>query len=111
MAKAHWPAMHRDEVPTPSLLLNLTVLRENIAIMSLFAKSRQISLRPHAKSHKSVEIARMLLAAGAVGACCATIGEAEALAAGGVKGLLITSPIAAPHMLERLRKLLLRGRM
>lgn len=109
MAKAHWPAMHRDEVPTPSLLLNLTVLRENIAIMSLFAKSRQISLRPHAKSHKSVEIARMLLAAGAVGACCATIGEAEALAAGGINGLLITSPIAAPHMLERLRKLLLRG--
>jgi D-serine deaminase-like pyridoxal phosphate-dependent protein len=77
--------------------------------MAEFARSRGIRLRPHAKSHKSVDIARRLVAAGAGGACCATIGEAEALAAGGIGGLLITSPLTAPHMLERLCRLRGRG--
>ncbi len=100
--------MRRDEIPTPSLVLDLAALRQNVAVMSQFAKARAIGLRPHAKSHKCVEIARMLSDAGALGACCATIGEAEALAAGGLRGLLITSPMSTPHMLDRLRKLLLR---
>ena len=100
--------MHRDEVPTPSLVLDLTALRQNVAVMSQFAKAHAIALRPHAKSHKCVEIGRMLSDAGALGACCATIAEAEALATGGLRGLLITSPMSAPHMLDRLRKLLLR---
>lgn len=100
--------MRLDEIPTPPLVLDLAALRQNVAVMSQFAKARSISLRPHAKSHKCVEIARLLSDAGALGACCATIAEAEALAAGGLRGLLITSPMATPDMLERLRKLLLR---
>lgn len=61
-----------------------------------------IALRPHAKTHKSVDIARRQLAAGAVGQCCAKIGEAEVLAEEGIGGILITSPIAAPAAIRRL---------
>ena len=101
--------MRRDQVNTPALLIDLDALDGNVKIMTDFARSKGIGLRPHAKSHKSVDIARRLVAAGALGACCATIGEAEAMAAGGIGGLLITSPLTAPHMLERLGRLLRRG--
>ncbi len=101
--------MRRDQVTTPALLIDLDALDGNVKIMMNFARSKGIGLRPHAKSHKSVDIARRLVAAGASGACCATIGEAEAMAAGGIGGLLVTSPLTAPHMLERLGRLLRRG--
>ncbi len=86
--------MRRDQVKTPALILDLDVLDANIATMVATAKKAGLSLRPHAKSHKSPDIARRLVAAGALGACCATIGEAEALAAAGIPGLLVTSPLA-----------------
>ena len=101
--------MRRDQVATPALLLDLDSLDANIKTMIDFARSRGIGLRPHAKSHKSVDIARRLIKNGALGACCATIGEAEAMAAGGIGGLLITSPMATPDMLERLGNLLRRS--
>src|SRR5262245_39811275 len=101
--------MRRDQIRTPALILDVDALDKNIATMARFAKSKGIALRPHAKSHKSPEVSRRLAAAGAVGSSCATIDEAEALAAGGVSGLLITSPMAARHMFERLARLLGRG--
>ncbi len=101
--------MRRDGVATPSLILECDALDANIAVMTGFAKSKGLAIRPHAKSHKSPDIARRLIQAGANGGCCATIYEAEALAAGGIGGLLVTSPLASPHMLERLSRLLLRG--
>src|SRR5688572_15140326 len=73
--------------------------------MAALMADHKISLRPHAKTHKSVDIARRQIAAGAVGQCCAKIGEAEALADGGIEGLLITSPVAAPRAIERLAAL------
>jgi len=57
--------------------------------------SRGLKLRPHAKTHKSVDIAQRQIAAGALGVCCAKLGEAEALAEGGIENLLITSPVSA----------------
>ena len=100
--------MRRDQVRTPALILDLDALDANIAIMADRCKELGIGLRPHAKSHKSVEIARRLVAAGALGACCATIAEAEGLAAGGISGLLITSPMSTDDMLARLATLVLR---
>src|SRR5262245_22423530 len=100
--------MRRDEIKTPALVLDLDVLDANVATMMATAREFGVALRPHAKSHKSPDIARRLVASGAVGACCATIGEAEALAAAGIPGLLITSPLTTPDMLNRLGKLLLR---
>jgi 3-hydroxy-D-aspartate aldolase len=90
---------------TPALVVDIDTLDRNIAAMQALADAKGIALRPHAKTHKSVDIAKRQLAAGAIGQCCAKIGEAEVLAEGGVHGLLITSPVAAPGALVRLAAL------
>lgn len=92
----------RAALNTPVLVLDRDQLDRNIAAMQALVSARGIVLRPHAKTHKSVDIARRQLAAGAVGLCCAKIGEAEVLADGGITGILITSPVAAPAAIERL---------
>jgi D-serine deaminase-like pyridoxal phosphate-dependent protein len=98
-----------EGLATPALLLDLDALERNIATMAAHARAAGVGLRPHAKSHKCPEIARRLAAAGALGPACATVGEAEAMAAAGIGGILVTSPLVGAAMLDRLRRLLLRG--
>src|SRR3546814_5511263 len=62
----------RGRLNSPALLLDLDALERNIANMAAFAREHGIGLRPHSKTHKSVEIARRQIAAGALGICCAT---------------------------------------
>ncbi len=95
----------RRALNTPALILDEDALERNIAAMTGFALKHGVALRPHAKTHKSVEIAHRQIAAGAVGVCCAKLGEAEALADGGVDNLLITSPVVGPAGVERLTAL------
>jgi D-serine deaminase-like pyridoxal phosphate-dependent protein len=93
----------RRELNTPVLVIDRPALERNIVRMAEFAASKGVKLRPHAKTHKSVDIARLQIAAGAVGLCCAKIGEAEVLAEGGVStGLLITSPVVSASAVARL---------
>jgi D-serine deaminase-like pyridoxal phosphate-dependent protein len=96
------PPFPRSDLPTPALVLDRTALERNIATMARFAAARGIALRPHAKTHKSSEIGRRQVAAGAVGLCCAKLGEAEALAADGLANLHLTSPVVAPGAIRRL---------
>ena len=96
----------RDALNTPVLIVDLDALTRNIATMAAFAQSHELKLRPHAKTHKSVDIAKLQIAAGAVGICCAKLGEAEVLADGGVvQGLHITSPVVSPSAIARLAAL------
>jgi D-serine deaminase-like pyridoxal phosphate-dependent protein len=93
----------RRELNTPVLVVDLDALDRNIGRMAAFAAAHGVKLRPHAKTHKSPDIARRQIEAGAVGACCAKLGEAEALAEGGVtQGLHITSPVVSAPAIERL---------
>ena len=92
----------RLSLSTPALLLDLDALDRNIAAMAAHAKAAGINLRPHAKGAKSVEIGRRQVAAGAVGICCATLGEAEVIAGAGIANVLITSPVVTPAMIDRL---------
>jgi 3-hydroxy-D-aspartate aldolase len=101
--------MHRSEVPTPALLVDIELLDRNIAVMRESAADLGVKLRPHAKAHKCVEIGQRIMAAGAIGISCATIGEAEAMALGGIVGILVTAPLTSSDALDRLRRLLLRG--
>ncbi len=94
--------VHLDELPTPSLLLDMDLFEANLDKMSRNAKRHSIGLRPHAKTHKCPEIARRQVEAGALGACTATIHEAETLAAAGIPGLLITSEMVGRNKMERL---------
>ena len=100
----------RADLNTPILVLDVEALDRNIAHMAGLVAERGVRLRPHAKTHKSVDIARRQIAAGAVGVCCAKIGEAEVLADGGIAGILITSPVAAPQAIQRLAMLAKRAR-
>ena len=100
----------RADLNTPVLVLDVEALDRNIAAMAALTASRGVALRPHAKTHKSVEIAARQIGAGAVGVCCAKIGEAEALSDGGVTGILITSPVAAPRAIDRLAALARRAK-
>jgi D-serine deaminase-like pyridoxal phosphate-dependent protein len=95
----------RAELNTPVLVVDRDALDRNIRRMAELARKHGVALRPHAKTHKSVDIAKLQIAAGAVGVCCAKLGEAEALAEGGVESILITSPVVAPPALARLKAL------
>jgi D-serine deaminase-like pyridoxal phosphate-dependent protein len=99
----------RRDLNTPALVVDVEALERNIAAMAALAAAAGLKLRPHAKTHKSVEIATLQVAAGAVGVCCAKLGEAEALAAGGVENILITSPVVGAAGVERLAALAARS--
>ncbi len=68
--------------PTPHVRIDPEVLERNIDAMQQAATSAGLALRPHAKTHKSLEVARLQLAAGAVGLTVATVAEAEVFAEG-----------------------------
>ena len=91
---------------TPVLVLDLDALIRHIDAMAVFARSHGVRLRPHAKTHKSVDIAKRQVAAGALGICCAKLGEAEVLADHGItNGLHITSPVVSAPAIARLMAL------
>ena len=93
----------RARLSTPVLVVERAALMRNIASMALFAEEAGLKLRPHAKTHKSAQIGRLQMQAGAVGLCCAKIGEAEALADEGLtQGLHITSPVVSEAAVARL---------
>src|SRR5688500_9232182 len=80
--------------------------------MAALAASYGVSLRPHAKTHKSPHVARLQLEAGAVGLTCAKLGEAEVLVEqGGVTDVLIAYPIVGDIKIRRLLRLLERARV
>jgi 3-hydroxy-D-aspartate aldolase len=93
------------DIDTPALLLDYRKLTANIEKMAAFAADARIRLRPHAKTHKCVEIALLQLAAGAAGITCATLSEAEALTDGGVSDILIANEIVGATKIDRLVEL------
>src|SRR5580658_3011722 len=92
----------RWQLNTPSLLVDLDAFERNLAAMAAQMRKSGLALRPHAKAHKSIAVAQRQIGAGAVGICCATLGEAEVLGAAGVPGLLVTSPVVTPALISRL---------
>jgi 3-hydroxy-D-aspartate aldolase len=95
----------RRQLNTPALVIDIEALDANIAAMAAFARQHKIALRPHSKTHKSADIARRQIEAGALGVCCAKLGEAEALSEAGIGGLHITSAVVTPQGIERLMAL------
>lgn len=96
---------HISEIDTPALCIDLDALEFNIASMSEFITSRGKQWRPHQKCHKSRKIAQLQLQAGAIGVTCAKVSEAEVMAGGGVRDILIANMIAGRRKLERVASL------
>lgn len=99
----------RNRLSLPALLLDLDGLEHNIALFAEVAAGAKLKLRPHFKALKSIAIAQRQRQAGAIGNCCATLGEAEVLSGAGLDNLLLTSNIASPAMIARLMALNLRS--
>ncbi|HZZ20063.1 MAG TPA: DSD1 family PLP-dependent enzyme [Opitutaceae bacterium] len=97
--------MSLAQVDTPALVVDLDVFEKNLNVMAGAVAGSRVSLRPHAKTHKCPEIARRQVALGAVGVCCQKVGEAEAMAEGGIEDIFITNEIVGPPKLARLARL------
>ncbi len=88
-------------IDTPALVIDLDAMERNLAGMAAFAAQHKITLRPHAKMHKSATLAQMQMAHGAVGVCVQKTSEAEALAAQGVHNIYISNQVVSPAKLQR----------
>jgi D-serine deaminase-like pyridoxal phosphate-dependent protein len=92
-------------IDTPALVVDLDAMERNLAAMAAFADAHGVRLRPHAKMHKCAAIARLQMAAGAVGVCVQKTSEAEALAAAGIDDIYISNEVIAPAKLARVAAL------
>ncbi|MCX7421112.1 MAG: DSD1 family PLP-dependent enzyme [Planctomycetia bacterium] len=101
--------LNKSTVSTPALLLDLDLFESNVKTMADHCQRAGVSFRPHAKTHKCPDIAKRQIAAGAIGICCATIQEAEAMVAAGIPGVLLTSPIVEPVKIARMMALIQHG--
>lgn len=94
--------VHKLEIQTPALLLDLDMLERNIRRMAEFARQAGVNLRPHIKTHKCPAIAHRQVAAGAIGVTCATLGEAEVMVAAGIPDVLISRAVVGRGKIARL---------
>ncbi len=91
----------KDNLPTPALVVDLDIFEANLNKMASHLNAAGKGFRPHAKTHKCVEIAEACIRVGAVGTCTAKISEAEVFAASGLSGLLVTTPLVGSWRIER----------
>lgn len=91
-------------LPTPSLILDLGVLEGNLQRMAARARALGVSLRPHVKTHKCLEVGRLQVGAGAEGITVSTLEEARAFAEGGFDDILWAFPVI-PRRLDEARSI------
>jgi D-serine deaminase-like pyridoxal phosphate-dependent protein len=96
---------HRAELTTPALVLDLPAAKRNITRMATAIRELPAEIRPHVKVHKSPELARLQVEAGAIGLSVATIWEAVVLARSGLDHLFVVNTVAGPHKIRTLADL------
>jgi D-serine deaminase-like pyridoxal phosphate-dependent protein len=101
--------MRIDDLDTPCLLLDLDAVEHNIAAMMSSLAGTGVALRPHFKTPKCPQIAKLQLDAGAIGITVAKLGEAEVLAEAGLGPLLMANQVVGRIKIDRLMALLARG--
>src|SRR4030095_8272711 len=95
------PLYDGRELETPCIVIDSSLVDNNIAAMAEKVKSFGVKLRPHAKTHKLPEMAARQVAAGATGITVAKISEAEVMASSGIRDIFVAYPIVAKSKLER----------
>src|SRR5205809_6272506 len=86
---------------TPALWVDLDVMEANIGRIVAACRAHGVGWRPHSKAHKTPEIAHKQIAAGAIGITCAKLGEAEVMAAAGIRDILIANQIVGAVKIGR----------
>lgn len=89
-------------LPTPAVVVDLRIVEKNIAAMLAGAKDNALAHRPHIKTHRCSELARMQVEAGCCGITVAKLGEAEAMAQGGIKDIFVAYAIIGADKIQRL---------
>ena len=92
----------KSVLDTPALLVDLDVMEANIARIAATCRKHGVAWRPHTKAHKTPEIAKKQIAAGAIGITCAKLGEAEVMAAAGIREIVIANQIVGQIKVARL---------
>ena len=91
-----------DQLDTPALLVDLDVFEANVARIAATCRTHGVAWRPHCKTHKSPDVVRRLIAAGAIGVTCAKLAEVEVMAAAGIDDILLANQVAGSVKLARL---------
>jgi D-serine deaminase-like pyridoxal phosphate-dependent protein len=97
--------LKKTELDTPVLWVDLDQLERNITYLAGYFKAAGVGWRPHTKGVKVPAIAHQAMVAGALGVTCAKLGEAEVMAAAGIRDILIANQIVGPHKAARLAHL------
>ena len=95
----------RTELVTPALVLDLPAAKRNITKMGDRIRDLPAEIRPHIKVHKSPELARLQVEAGAIGLSTATVWEAIVLVRSGLDHILVVNEVAGPAKLQALAEL------
>jgi len=103
--------MNLEQVCTPALIIDLDVFENNIESLRRRLQAAGVRLRAHAKTHKSVDIARYQLDHGACGICCQKVAEAEIMVDGGIKDVLVSNQVVDAGKIDRLAQLTRRARV
>jgi D-serine deaminase-like pyridoxal phosphate-dependent protein len=101
IARKDFRDMTKEILPTPCMVVDLDMFQANVKHMAETAKTSGINVRPHVKVHKSVDVAKHQVAAGAIGLTCATIAEAELFSGAGIKGVLWTKQPVGVNNIQR----------
>jgi D-serine deaminase-like pyridoxal phosphate-dependent protein len=89
------------ELDTPALCVDVDTMERNIATLRQRLAPTGVASRPHAKTHKCPEIAKLQLASGSIGICTAKVSEAEALFAGGIEPIMMTTSNVTANKVRR----------
>ena len=104
--------MRIEDLDTPTLIIDLDALEENLARYQQYYTEHGIGLRPHIKTHKTLAVAAMQMAGGAIGLTCQKIGEAEVMVNGGLAtDILIPYNIVGKQKMDRLTALARRAQL
>ena len=91
------PTQTIDDLDTPSLIVDMDIMERNLRRMANFTRECHVDLRPHVKTHKIPEIAKLQLDGGAKGVCLQRLSEAEVFADHGITDIFITNEVVGNH--------------
>lgn len=103
--KFNQTGVHKTEIRTPALLLDLDAMERNLRKMADFFSKTSATLRPHSKTHRTPALCRRQLAAGARGICCGNLDDAELMIRAGIRDVLVTREIVSPQDIARVVRL------
>ena len=103
--------MNIDQIETPALVVDRAILDRNLLTMADYCRQHDLALRPHTKTHKIPQIAKLQVESGARGITVAKLSEAEVMAAAGIDDIVIVYPLWGESKWQRLTRLAERVRI